>query len=148
MEAPRAPRCGEAFVGATRVDGPLELRGAFPAAAGAGELVEVPLSLVNRGARPFSGVAASIADVYVVKAGSVVAEPLARDDNGIAVDLPPGAAMAFPAAVRLVPCDADPQVARLPLPPGAYQLHATLSVVDDTGEVVVATGGPWTMEVR
>lgn len=148
MEAPRGPRCGEAFAGAARVDGPLELRGAFPATAGAGELVQVQLSLVNRGARPFSGVAASSADVYAVKAGSVVAEPLARDDSGIAVDLPPGAAIALPAAGRLVRCDADPQVARPPLPPGAYQLHAMLSVVDDTGEVVVAMGGPWAVEVR
>lgn len=135
------PRCGDPIT----AGGPLTLRGAFPArVARAGDGTFTGRVTVTAGGGAVRGVTSPEADVYVAQAGKVVATPLAKDLVGRPITLGPGASEEFGATGTIRPC-ADRGSGLLP--PGRYEVFAAMTIVDDGGSPVVATGGPWPVEV-
>jgi hypothetical protein len=84
------------------------------------------------------------ADVYVARAGKVVATPLPKDLIGQTVDLRTGVSQVFTARGTIQQCAAD---AGGLLPVGPYEVFVVVVVNRDHEPAVVVAGGPWPLEV-
>jgi hypothetical protein len=91
-----------------------------------------------------AGVTSPEADVVVARAGEVVTEPLAKDLIAQPFDLACNTSAVFRARGTIRSCGGD--AAEL-LPAGRYDVFAMVVVSEDAGASVVATGGPWPLEV-
>jgi len=144
MDAPALPRCGDRLHPPADDGGPLVLSADFPATVRLAQrdVVVGSVTVTNRDGDRFSGVAASAADVFVARAGEVVATPMDRDDSGVAVDLRPGGTQPFPAMVRLTECASTGRL----LQPGTYELHAMLSLTDEFDRPLLVRAAPHAFE--
>ncbi|MGW0709860.1 hypothetical protein ACWD4G_28550 [Streptomyces sp. NPDC002643] len=134
--------CGQPFRPPATV-GVLALTGRFPAAVPAGE--ESVVGTVEATSRTaVRGLAAPVAEVFLVRDGRVVTLPVARDLIGVPWDAAPGESRRLTGEATLVSCDPDVG----PLPPGAYDLYARVVIIPDGGAPVESFGGPWPLEVR
>lgn len=148
MDPSSLGRCGARIAPDAGRGGPLELSGSFPARlpGGGEDRFSGTVTVTNRGDARFSGLSAGEADVYVTLAGRIVATPFDKEDRGLALDLAPGASRMLPATGRLRQCAED--VAERPLGPGAYEIHAALSLTEGPdGRPFVVAGGPWPLQV-
>ena len=102
-------------------------------------------------AKPLSGVTSPEADIFVARAGTVVAVPPAKDSIAVSIELATGGSRVFTARGSLRQCQRDgtgdatgPLIAA-----GRYEVYAIVVVDDDTGtgNGVAAIGGPWHLEV-
>jgi len=91
-----------------------------------------------------SGVTSREADVYLARAGRVVATPVAKDLIGEPFDLGPDASRVFVARGAIRPCVASGGGL---LPAGRYEVFAVVVVNRGDGSRVMAVGGPWPLEV-
>ena len=134
------PECGRAL--RAPAAGALVLTARFPAAAeaGTGVLSGTVEVLAEEAVR---GTVGPQADALLVRDGRVVALPLAQDAVGTTWDLAAGQRVRLDAAVTLVDCAGGG-----PLPPGTYELHVRLALVDDEGRPRTHGGGPWPLELR
>lgn len=148
VSRPVLPACGEPSRALTPGAGPLTVAGDFPPATRSGDTTVTGTVTVTARAR-VTGLSAPVAGVYVAREGRVVATPVASDLIGVAVSLAPGASQSFPATGSLQACPASTGGGGNggPLPPGSYDLFAAVTVTDDAGVSVTATGGPWPLEV-
>jgi hypothetical protein len=143
VERPAPGACGGPFA----VDGHpgLTLAGSFPArvrARGQGTF-DGGVTVANHTDRRVRGLAASRPDVYVTRAGAIVATPLPRDEVGLVLDLPPGADRDFAAAGSLRSCRGGRR-----LSPGRYEVHAVLRIeAVDGAHTIAAVGGPWALDI-
>ncbi len=134
-------KCGDRLVEERR--GPLRLTGSFPARVPAtGRGFGGRVTVANGSDRRAGGLAASRPDLYVLRAGRVVAMPLARDEVGLQLDLAPGEGQDLAAAGSLASCRDG-----RPLAPGRYEIRAVLPVIGLDGTAGAAAGGPWALEV-
>jgi hypothetical protein len=143
VRPPDPGRCGGTFREEPRAG--LTLAGSFPERVRATRdaTVEGTVTVTNHTDRRVEGLSASRPEVYVTRAGEIVATPLPRDEVGIVLDLAQGAARDFAAAGSLRSCSRGE-----PLPPGDYEVHAVLRVVEaDGAQTVAAVGGPWRLEI-
>jgi len=139
-----ALQCGERIDRLSGSPNGLILTGEFPPTVhrGADPMFAGTITISSSGAAVV-GVTGPEADVYLVKAGVVVATPVAKDMIGqpIAITADGGATM--PASGTLQSCAAG----AAELPPGGYDIHAVVVVNQDDGTQVVGTGGPWPLVV-
>ncbi|MFD4636155.1 hypothetical protein ACFWN2_02500 [Lentzea sp. NPDC058436] len=139
----QVPACGDRIDAlSSRIDG-LSMTGEFPPRAtrdGDGTFAGA-VTVTSTGAE-IAGVATPEADVYVAKAGEVVAVPLPKDSLGQAVNLRSGVSQVFTARGTVRQCSGGG-----PLPQGKYEVFAAIVVNRDDGPPVVVTGGPWPLEV-
>jgi hypothetical protein len=135
VQAPQAGECGQKV--RERGDRRLTVTASFPEPV-TGSGFEGTVTITNDSDRRIEGLAASQPDVYVTRAGTIVATPLPRDDVGLALDLAPGAAREFRTMGSLRHC-----VDQAPLGPGRYEVHAVLRIAG----AGAAVGGPWPLEV-
>ena len=157
MDQSSLGRCGERIAPDVGRGAALDLSASFPArVARGGDLFRGTVTVANRGDAVFSGLSAAEADVYVTLGGRIVATPVDKEDVGLALDLPPGARQQLPATGRLRHCaldgvddgDASPAGPGRPLEPGAYELHAALSLSEaPDGRPLLVAGGPWPLQV-
>jgi hypothetical protein len=135
VQPPQSSECGQRV----RVAGDqrLTVSASFPESV-SGSTFDGTVKVTNASARRVDGLAASQPDVYVMRAGTIVATPLPRDDVGLALDLAPGASREFRTAGRLRHCVDDE-----PLAPGRYEVQVVLRIAG----AAAAVGGPWPLEV-
>lgn len=140
-----ALECGERIDRLSGSPGGLVLTGEFPSTVqrGAEPTLAGTTTLSNSGPA-VAGVTGPEADVYLVKAGLVVATPRARDMIGRPIDIGADGGVTIPASVTLQSCAAD----GADLPAGTYDIHAVVVVNQEDGTQVVATGGPWPLVVK
>ena len=145
------PRCGEPIGALAVPSGPLLVRAVFPAAverAGVGTFIG---AVTVEASENVVGVASPEADVYVAHSGAVVATPLAKDLLAVPVRLSPGATQGFGARGSIRACNGDQDSERSgagpALPAGTYDVYAVVAVTDDAGQTLIATGGPWTLDI-
>jgi hypothetical protein len=142
-ERPAPGACGGPFREEGRPG--LTLAGSFPerVRARGRATFDGAVRIANHTDRRVHGLAASRPDVYVTRAGEIVATPLPRDEVGLVLDLPPGADRDFPAAGSLRSCSRGQR-----LPPGRYEVHAVLRIAEVDGtHTIAAVGGPWALEI-
>ena len=87
------------------------------------------------------------ADVFLVRDGIVVTEPLVQDSMGSQASLAAGEELSLPATGALVPCDGD-DPGGPPLVPGSYELYVRVLLGHDDGSTQECFGGPWPVELR
>ncbi|HEX8488075.1 MAG TPA: hypothetical protein VF642_05985 [Propionibacteriaceae bacterium] len=87
------------------------------------------------------------ADVFLVRDGVVVTEPLVQDSMGSQASLALGEELSLPATGALVPCASD-DPGGPPLAPGPYELYARVLLSNDDGTAQECFGGPWLVELR
>ena len=135
--------CGDQLRPAGPPPATLRLTGSFPSTVATGEPhLAGEVTLENTGDTAVAALTAVQPDVVVTRSGVLVTEPLARDDMALAVELAPGAGRHYPAEGTLVDCTTGG-----PLAPGAYEVHAVLDVRGPDGELRLAVGGPWPLEI-
>ena len=142
-QPPEPGRCGGAFRAERRAR--LTLAGSFPERVRATERAtfEGTVTIANHTDRRVEGLSASRPDLYLTRAGDIVATPLPRDEVGLVLDLAPGEARNFPAAGSLRSCSRGQ-----PLAPGRYDVYAVLTIADTDGaQTISAVGGPWRVEI-
>lgn len=121
--------------------------GSFPASANASgrgpARFDGAVSVRNRAAAPVRGVAAAGAEVYVTRARTIVATPVAADAVGVLVDLAPGDEQPFAAGGSLIACDGGGRLAS-----GDYEIYAVVRVLGDgDGDELEVVGGPWPLAI-
>jgi hypothetical protein len=89
-----------------------------------------------------TGITSPEADIYLAKAGQVVATPLPKDSIGQPIDLKPGTSHTFSARGSVRSCASIE-----PIPAGQYDIYAVVVVTRGHGPTV-AVGGPWPIEVE
>ena len=135
VQPPQPSECGQRVREAG--DQRLTVSASFPDRV-SGSTFDGTVRVTNDSDRRVEGLAASQPDVYVTRAGTIVATPLPRDDVGLALDLAPGAARKFRTAGSLRHC-----VDGEPLTPGRYEVQVVLRIAGGAA----AIGGPWPLEV-
>lgn len=123
----------------------LALTGAFPPRVGRGgdATFAGTVTVTVTGPR-VTGVTSPEADVYVARDGEIVSTALPKDAIGRPFDLDSGTSMVFTARGTVRPCAAGIGDS---LPVGRYDVFAVVVVNRDHGPAIVATGGPWPIEV-
>ncbi|HUQ59681.1 hypothetical protein [Lentzea sp.] len=143
MEQASVPACGDRIDAlAGRIEG-LSVTGEFPPRAdrnGDGTFAGT-VTVTSTGAE-ISGVTTPEADVYVARAGEVVATPPPKDLVGQMVDLRAGVSQVFTARGTIQQCAAGGV-----LPAGGYEVFAVVVVNRAHAPAVVVAGGPWPLEV-
>ncbi|MCW2701081.1 MAG: hypothetical protein JWQ45_2616 [Blastococcus sp.] len=132
--------CGQQFQPSAA--GALALTGRFPAQVPAsqqtvGGTVEVSTP------ENLKGVTQPGADVFVVREGRVVAQPVTQDAVGMLWATAPGETKSVPGEVALTDCGSGEA-----LPPGSYELYARVMIIPDDGGMVESFGGPWPLEIQ
>jgi hypothetical protein len=144
MAAAAILRCGDRIDGLPSPAG-LAMTGEFPRRVDrGGDGTFAGTVTVTCTGPALSGVTSPAADVFVARAGEVVATPLAQDLIGRPFELGSGAGTVFTARGTIRPCAAG---AGGLLPAGRYDVFAVVVVNRDDGSAVVAAGGPWPLEV-
>lgn len=152
-----APACGDRVDALVSRPGSLEIKGAFPGrvASGGDGTFAVTVTATGTAGR-VTGTTSPYADIYVARAGEIVATPLPKDLIGRRLDLAAGASQTFTARGSLRQCTPDStgtpastpaDGTGAPLAPGRYEVYAVVSVIGDDGKQVTSSGGPWMLEV-
>jgi hypothetical protein len=87
------------------------------------------------------------ADVFLVRDGVVVTEPLVQDSMGSQASLAAGEELSLSATGALVPSAGDDPDGP-PLDPGSYELYVRVLLSHDDGSAQECFGGPWLVELR
>ena len=147
MERPATLACGERIEALLGGAGPLAMTGKFPARVHGGDgAFTGTVTVANTGNR-VSGVTSPEADVFVAQAGKVVSTPLPKDLIARQINLGPGDSQVFSARGGIRQCAAGGSGVGEMLPSGRYAVFALIVITRDDGPAVVATGGPWSLEV-
>jgi hypothetical protein len=142
--------CGDGVDGLLRRADDLTLTGEFAPGVdrGGDGTFAGTVTLTSTGPR-ITGVTSTQADVYVVRAGRIVAMPLPKDLIARPIDLAAGASAKLDARGSLRSCAAGAGAGEV-LPAGRYDVFAVVVVNRDgepTTSTVVVSGGPWPVEL-
>lgn len=132
-------RCGER-ISAPAADLPLSMTPDLPASVPASSpdgLFRGRVVVTNRSSAPVQGTTASSPDLFVTRAGIIVAVPPPKIAVARNLDLAPGASVTYDAAGSVVACADGSRLAS-----GRYEIHAELPVDSRT-----AFAGPWQLDI-
>ncbi|GAB1645508.1 hypothetical protein [Krasilnikovia sp. MM14-A1259] len=136
-----APRCGQPVRAPAATA--LTVTGRFPTSVAANEQTVSGLVEVTSQAA-VKGVGAPQADLFLVRKGRIVTEPMPQDAVGVRWDLAAGQSRKIPAAATLMSC--EPGGDRLP--PGDYEMYARVAITPDDAPTATSQGGPWPLELH
>jgi hypothetical protein len=145
MGALTSLECGHAF--RPTANG-LTLTGLFPAVVRHSEgLVSGTVAFEGEG-ESRQAVMSGVADLFLVRDGSIATLPLPHDMVGVSMTVAAGTVVRVPAIGSLIPCDSADSEGAL-LEPGTYENYARILLnYDDDGSQVECFGGPWPVEIR
>jgi len=132
-------RCGEP-IPLRPTDLPLSMTPDLPAsvpAASADGLFRGRVTVTNRSAAPVRGTTASTPDLFVTRAGIVVALPPPKITLARTLDLAPGASETYAAAGSVAACSNGERLAA-----GRYEIHAEFPV-----DSLTVFAGPWPLDI-